>query len=84
VWPEYSVEWTIGRTTYRFVVSNPDHRSRGIASAELDGQPVEAGAIPWIDDGGRHDVRVVLGSAAGGGPESSRPYRPAALAERQS
>ena len=29
--PEYSLDWTIGNTRYRFVVENPEHRSRGIA-----------------------------------------------------
>ena len=28
VWPEYSLEWKIGRSRYRFVVSNPDRRSQ--------------------------------------------------------
>jgi cyclic beta-1,2-glucan synthetase len=64
VWPEFTLEWRSGQTRYRFVVSNPDHRSRGIALAELDGAPVDARAIPLLNDGALHEVRVVLGSAA--------------------
>ena len=62
MWPEYSLDWTIGGTRYRIVVENPDHRSHGIASAQLDGVAVDARAIPLVDDGGEHEVRVVLGA----------------------
>jgi cyclic beta-1,2-glucan synthetase len=63
VWPHYSLEWTIGRTQYRFSVSNPDHRSQGVASATLDGVAVNAQAIPFADDGAVHEVTIVLGTA---------------------
>jgi hypothetical protein len=42
-------------------VLNPDHRSHGVASAELDGTTVDARAIPLADDGGQHTVTIVLG-----------------------
>ena len=61
VWPEYSLDWTIDGTRYHFVVENPDHRSRGIASAQLDGHPVDPTAIALVNDGNEHTVRVVLG-----------------------
>jgi cellobiose phosphorylase len=61
VWPEYSLEWTVGRTRYRLTVSNPNHRSHGVSSAELDGVPVDARAIPLLDDGRQHNVSIVLG-----------------------
>jgi cyclic beta-1,2-glucan synthetase len=64
VWPGYTMEWRIGRTRYRFSVMNPEHRSQGIASAEIDGVAVDARAIPIQDDGGEHEVRVVLGAVA--------------------
>jgi cyclic beta-1,2-glucan synthetase len=64
-WPQFTLEWTVSGTRYRFDVSNPEHRSSGIASAELDGAPVDAGAIPIIADGGVHEVRVVLGTRVG-------------------
>ncbi|MDQ3438962.1 MAG: hypothetical protein M3478_01275, partial [Planctomycetota bacterium] len=41
---------------------NPEQRSHGIASAVLDGTPVDARAIPLIIDGREHEVRVALGS----------------------
>jgi cyclic beta-1,2-glucan synthetase len=64
VWPQYTLEWHLDGTRYRFVVDNPHHRSRGIASAELDGMPVDANAIPWACDGREHEVRIVLGARA--------------------
>jgi cyclic beta-1,2-glucan synthetase len=64
VWPEYSVEWRIASTRYRFVVSNPEYRSRGIVSAVCNGTPVDPAAIPLVDDGGLHEVRIVLGAGA--------------------
>ena len=62
VWPQYALDWTIGRTRYRFTVSNPDHLSQGVGSAELDGAAVDPAAIPLEDDGGTHDVTIVLGT----------------------
>ena len=64
VWPHFTLEWTVGRTRYRFFVSNPDHQSQGVRSAELDGVAIDASAIPIDDDGGRHEVTIVLGAAA--------------------
>ncbi len=60
-WPEYTIAWRFGRTRYDIRVSNPERRCRGIAEAELDGAPVDSHAIPLTDDGGTHEVRLVLG-----------------------
>jgi cyclic beta-1,2-glucan synthetase len=63
-WPEYSITWRFGRSVYEISVANPDHRCRGIAAVELDGEAVDPGVIPLVDDGARHRVRVVLGEQA--------------------
>jgi cyclic beta-1,2-glucan synthetase len=68
-WPEYAVAWRHGSTRYEISVANPDHRCRGIALAELDGEAVDPGAIPLVDDGATHRVSVVLGE------QSHRPSR---------
>jgi cyclic beta-1,2-glucan synthetase len=60
-WPDYAIVWRFGRTRYTIAVSNPERRCRGIALAELDGIPVDPHAIPLVDDGGTHSVRLVLG-----------------------
>jgi cyclic beta-1,2-glucan synthetase len=64
-WPRYSLSWHVGRTRYDFTVSNPEHRCCGIASAELDGVAIDARAIPLADDGGVHEVTIVLGAGSG-------------------
>jgi cyclic beta-1,2-glucan synthetase len=61
-WPGYSISWRFGGTRYEITVVNPDRRCRGVGAAELDGTPVDARAIPLVDDGGTHEVRVVLGA----------------------
>ena len=63
-WPEYDIVWQFRSTRYEIAVSNPDRRCRGVASATLDGTPVNAAAIPLVDDGRTHQVRVVLGDPA--------------------
>jgi cyclic beta-1,2-glucan synthetase len=60
-WPDYSVVWRVGRTRYEIAVSNPERRCRGIAEAELDGALIDPRAIPLLDDGATHHVRLVLG-----------------------
>ena len=61
-WPCYSIVFRYQSTAYRIRVENPKGVSRGIAMAELDGQPLHNSAnVPLVDDGGEHHVRVVLG-----------------------
>jgi cyclic beta-1,2-glucan synthetase len=67
VWPEYLIDWTLGKTRYRFIVSNPDHQSQGVATAHLDGIAADPRAIPLHEDGGEHTVSIVLGAARGAG-----------------
>jgi cyclic beta-1,2-glucan synthetase len=62
IWPQFTLDWTIGRTCYRFTVFNPQRRSRGIASATLDGAAVDPANIPLIDDGAVHEVIAVMGA----------------------
>jgi cyclic beta-1,2-glucan synthetase len=66
VWPHYSIEWRLGRTRYRLTVSNPDHRCCGVGLALCDGAEVDPGAIPLKDDGGEHEVTIVLGDRPNG------------------
>jgi cyclic beta-1,2-glucan synthetase len=62
-WPQFTIEWRLGTTRYTILVENPERRCTGVATVELDGSPVDPGAIPLADDGGTHDVRVVLGES---------------------
>ncbi len=61
-WPSYSIEWRFGKTRYTIEVKNPKRRGGGAVSAELDGKPAEPAAIPLVDDGVAHRVRIVLGA----------------------
>jgi cyclic beta-1,2-glucan synthetase len=60
-WPGYSLSWRIGATRYEIEVENPGRRCRGVSAATLDGAPVDHRAIPIIDDGAAHQVRLVMG-----------------------
>jgi cyclic beta-1,2-glucan synthetase len=60
-WPGFGITWRFGRASYEISVSNPGRRSRGIASAQLDGVAVDANAIPLVDDGRVHEVQLVMG-----------------------
>ena len=66
-----SLVWRIGRSRYRFVVSNPEH----LASHRVADRwrHIDPAAIPLVDDGEEHLVSVLLGS------ESTLPgrHRPA-------
>ena len=61
-WPEYAITWRVGRTIYEIGVANPDRVCRGVATATLDGAPVDHRAMQLVDDGGVHRVRLVLGT----------------------
>ena len=60
-WPAYAVNWRIDGATYEIAVSNPGSHCRGIASATLDGRPVDPSAIPLAGDRAVHHVGIVLG-----------------------
>jgi cyclic beta-1,2-glucan synthetase len=60
-WPEYRIAWRFLDSRYEITVSNPTRRCRGVATATLDGAPVNAAAIPLVNDGRAHDVQIVLG-----------------------
>jgi len=60
-WDGFRLRWRHERSTYEIAVENPGRRNRGIATATLDDAPVDAAAIPLVDDGAVHRLRVVMG-----------------------
>jgi cyclic beta-1,2-glucan synthetase len=62
-WPGYAITWRFGRTVYEISVTNPERRCRGVEESRLDGVAVDPRAVALVDDGGIHDLRVVLGGA---------------------
>ena len=63
MWPKFSIQWKMGRTSYHISVVNPDHRCSDVRSAELDGRPIDPNAIPLLDDGESHQVLIEMGQA---------------------
>jgi cyclic beta-1,2-glucan synthetase len=62
-WPNYEIAWRVGGSRYEISVSNPERQNRGVLECLLDDVVVAAAAIPLVDDGRTHIVRVVLGRA---------------------
>ena len=60
-WPGFSIVLRFGHTRYEITVQNPRQRCRGIATVDLDGEPVDAASIPLRDDGRTHTVLAVIG-----------------------
>jgi cyclic beta-1,2-glucan synthetase len=60
-WPEYDIVWRFLNTRYEITVANPQRRCRGVVRAELDGLTVNREAIPLVDDGRVHHVRILMG-----------------------
>ena len=58
------VRWRHRQTLYEITVENPGRRNRGVAEVQLDGARVDPRAIPLVDDGGAHYVRVMMGDPA--------------------
>jgi len=63
-WPSFEITYRYRTARYEIHVENPNGVSRGVARAELDGQPLASGAtvVDLVDDGRTHVVRVTLGS----------------------
>ena len=68
-WPGYEVTWRLGTTRYEIRLTNPERRCHGIASATLDGVPVDPRAVPLVHDGAVHEVCIVLGGPRGDAPD---------------
>ncbi len=57
-WPEFSVVYRHGRSTYSIVVRNPARVKSGTAEVVLDGRRMDGATIPLVDDGEHHAVVV--------------------------
>ncbi|HEX5010184.1 MAG TPA: carbohydrate-binding protein, partial [Planctomycetota bacterium] len=62
-WPAFRLALRFGRTQYQISVSNPARRNHGVSLAVLDGEPVDPGAVPLVDDGRVHHLQVTMGEA---------------------
>jgi cyclic beta-1,2-glucan synthetase len=60
-WPGYEIAWRLGRTSYVISVLNPERQCRGVCQALVDDDVVDATAMPIVEDGQTHHVRIVIG-----------------------
>jgi len=63
-WPGFEIVFHHGKARYEIAVENPGGVCRGIASAQIDGEPLSHAPIrlELADDALTHVVRVVLGT----------------------
>jgi cyclic beta-1,2-glucan synthetase len=57
-WPEVTVEYRYGGSTYVIVIGEPAEVGRQGAVISVDGVALPGQEIPLVDDGGRHEVDV--------------------------
>ena len=62
-WSGFSITFRYHASRYQVQVENPHGVTRGVSRVEIDGVPAAAGqaALPLVDDGATHQVRVWLG-----------------------
>jgi len=63
-WSSYQVTYRVGETTFQISVENPAGVNRGVRQIKLDGNVLNGNEIPLLDDGGRHQVNVLLSAVA--------------------
>jgi cellobiose phosphorylase len=60
-WEKFQVERSFRGSRYNISVENPNHVCKGVKSLSVDGKPVDGAVIPVFTDGGKHEVKVVMG-----------------------
>ena len=62
-WRGFEISFRYRSARYEIFVSNPLGVSRGVVRKVLDGVVLDAGlkAVPLVDDGATHELRIVLG-----------------------
>jgi cyclic beta-1,2-glucan synthetase len=74
MWPGFSMTWSVEGTRYDIIISNPQNRCGGIEWVTLDGEPVDARAIPVLEDRQPHRIEVMLGNTAGVAPRGETQF----------
>jgi cyclic beta-1,2-glucan synthetase len=69
-WDGFTATIKHGTATYEIAVTNPRHRSKGVAELYVDGLPTDSVALN--DDGKIHNVHVVMGEALPVAPARAR------------
>lgn len=60
-WDGYEIHYRYGETIYHIRVQNPFHVRSGVKETWLDGASLPEAVIPLVNNGGEHQVQVVMG-----------------------
>ncbi len=60
-WEGYDIRYQFGESVYLIDVQNPEHVTRNVREMLLDGQRLNTGFIPLVDDKKEHRVAVIMG-----------------------
>ena len=63
-WTSFSITYRFQSAVYHITTENPDGVESGVVTTLLDDQPVQDATVPLLDDGRRHEVRVVMGKSS--------------------
>ncbi len=61
-WDGFEIRYQFGNSVYWIKVNNPEHVNQHVRQILLDGQPLNDGSIPLIDDHCEHRVVVTMGN----------------------
>ncbi len=59
-WSNYQVTYHVGATVLHIWVDNPSGVNRGVKQVTLDGKVLSGSEIPLLDDGGEHQVNILM------------------------
>jgi cellobiose phosphorylase len=62
-WEGFDMTYKYKTTIYRIRVENPQRVNRGVKEVWLDEKRLDEKAIPLVEDGNMHSIKVVLGTA---------------------
>ncbi|MGD0708882.1 MAG: hypothetical protein ABSA51_10565, partial [Anaerolineaceae bacterium] len=60
-WDGFEIRYQFGESVYQIQVHNPDHVACHVRQLLLDGQPLQDGSIPLVDNKQEHQVAVTMG-----------------------
>jgi cellobiose phosphorylase len=60
-WDGFEIRYQFGESVYQIRVRNPDHVACHVRQVLLDGQPLQDGSIPLVDNNREHQVVVTMG-----------------------
>jgi len=60
-WSGFEVTRKFRDATYKIVVANPDHVSRGVKRIEVNGEKIDGNVIPILTGGTENNILVLMG-----------------------